>query len=386
MVACIYQSPFYNASGYAAEARGLVRGLVEVGVTVRIDHIGKRAPEALAPAEYQWFRRLEETPVNPAEAVFVGASSPIGIHRPPSPWAVLRTMYDTDRIEPDWVRACEAFDEIWVPSALSRDVFVSSGLPKGKVRVVHGGVDTSLFRPDAPPLQLARRKAFAFLSVFDWQWRKGWDVLVSAYCREFRPDEPVTLYLKASRPSQQPEIISELFYFIRQVLGMRVSDTPDIVLVDPPMTDTQMAGLYTAADAFVLPSRGEGYCRPYLEAMACGRPVIGTAWGGQTDFLDEAVGYLIPIEGLEPVPDFDPCHWYRGHRWAAPTVTDLRRLMRHVYENREEARRKGVAGRRRVEAAWDHRQAGAAMAREMARLVREKAGRSWAQMGFEPTA
>lgn len=39
-----------------------------------------------------------------------------------------------------------------------------------------------------------------------------------------------------------------------------------------------MPSLYKAADAFVLPSRGEGWGIPYMEAMAMGLPTIGTNW------------------------------------------------------------------------------------------------------------
>lgn len=36
-----------------------------------------------------------------------------------------------------------------------------------------------------------------------------------------------------------------------------------------------MPRLYKAADAFVLPSRGEGWGRPHVEAMSMALPVIG---------------------------------------------------------------------------------------------------------------
>jgi glycosyltransferase involved in cell wall biosynthesis len=369
MVAVIYQSVFYNTSGYATESRGLVRGLVDAGFAVRIEHLGREAPESLVPAEYRWLKSLEATPVDVSDAVFIGAAPPGTVRgRPAAPCAVLRTMYEADRIHPEWVERCDRFDEVWVPSEHSREAFVASGLPAGKVRILPGGVDTRRFRPEAPPVELARRKAFAFLSVFDWQWHKGWDLLVEAYAREFSAGEPVTLYLKVPGVRGRPEVLSELHHVLRQLPGEAGAGTPDIVLVDTAFTDAEMPGLYTAADAFVLPSRGEGYGRPFLEAMACGLPVIGTNWGGQTAFLDELVGYPLPIRGLELVPEHNPCE-HRGLRVAAPDLAVLRRLMRHVYCNRDEARRKGEAARRRMAAAWDIRDSAAVMAEEVIRLA-----------------
>jgi hypothetical protein len=42
-----------------------------------------------------------------------------------------------------------------------------------------------------------------------------------------------------------------------------------------------------------------------------------------------------------------------GHRWAEPSVEHLRRLMRHVFENREAAKQKGARGRAEMVAKWD---------------------------------
>jgi len=58
---------------------------------------------------------------------------------------------------------------------------------------------------------------------------------------------------------------------------------------------TEIAACYTACDIFALPSRGEGFGFAYLEAMACGKPVIGGAHGGAPEIIQDGVtGYLVP--------------------------------------------------------------------------------------------
>jgi glycosyltransferase involved in cell wall biosynthesis len=103
-----------------------------------------------------------------------------------------------------------------------------------------------------------------------------------------------------------------------------------------------LAALYKSADAFVLPSRGEGWGRPHVEAMSMGLPVLATNWSGPVEFLDETVGYPIAIEGLEPADSGGVL------KWARPSVSALRRLLRRVVERPEEAKALGLKARKRM--------------------------------------
>jgi glycosyltransferase involved in cell wall biosynthesis len=68
-----------------------------------------------------------------------------------------------------------------------------------------------------------------------------------------------------------------------------------------------MRDLYSLADAFVLPTRGEGWGIPVAEAMAMGLPVIVTNYSGPTEYANEENAYLLPVTGLDEydfaVPD-----------------------------------------------------------------------------------
>jgi hypothetical protein len=77
--------------------------------------------------------------------------------------------------------------------------------------------------------------------------------------------------------------------------------------------------------------------------------VLSTNWSGITAYLDESVGYPIKIDGLVPVAGgSDSMWWFRGLKWAQPSLQHLVHLMHHVYDNREEAAAKGAAARARM--------------------------------------
>ena len=92
-------------------------------------------------------------------------------------------MYETDRLPDSWVARLNLMDQVWVPSQFGREQFVASGVVPSKVVVVPEAVDTELFDPSAhEPLELGLvGKPYCFLSIFKWEKRKGWDLLLRAY-------------------------------------------------------------------------------------------------------------------------------------------------------------------------------------------------------------
>jgi teichuronic acid biosynthesis glycosyltransferase TuaC len=61
-----------------------------------------------------------------------------------------------------------------------------------------------------------------------------------------------------------------------------------------------VADAMRACSVFVLPSRNEGLGCVYLEAMACGKPVIACRGQGIEEIIEHGRnGWLIPVDGLD---------------------------------------------------------------------------------------
>eukprot|EP00959_Pyramimonas_sp_CCMP1952_P109583 2292142-Pyramimonas_sp.AAC.1 len=65
------------------------------------------------------------------------------------------------------------------------------------------------------------------------------------------------------------------------------------------MSREDLRGYYAAADAFVLPTRGEGWGLPCVEAMAMAKAVITTNFSGATEYLTEDNAYPLPVEKVD---------------------------------------------------------------------------------------
>jgi len=212
-------------------------------------------------------------------------------------------MFETDRIPDEWLPACHLMDEIWVPSAFNVWSFARAGVPRAKLVRIPEAIDVEQFRTPVRPLTIPGRRGFNFLSVFAWHLRKGWDVLLRAFLEEFGPDEDVALILKVWPFLDGPiERIRQEARFLVRRYGLGQEVPPRIVFYHADLPAEQLPRLYKAADAFVLPTRGEGWGRPLMEAMLMERPVIATRWGGQLEFLNDENAYLVDYR-LVDVPE-----------------------------------------------------------------------------------
>ena len=363
----LWMSPALAGGGYASEALAFAQGLAaRLPTSFRLRQFAEQPDvdfmDGLPKALLSVLQLVAEAPNSAPHAGVVVCHSPPDAWVPSkfSGWDVLspcpppgasvvigRTMYETDSVPEEWVQRCNRMDSVWVPTSFHLETFQRAGVHAHKLRVVGEPVDVNFFNPSlTAPLALPSPTVapFRFLAVFKWEKRKGWDVLLRAYFEEFRNGDNVELILK-TRPFHSSDDFDGLIStFANEHDLPAAGERAAVRILSSELPSSELPSLYAAADAFVLPSRGEGWGRPHVEAMAMARPVIATNWSDPTSFLDESVGY--PLEyTLKAV---DPELNLAGHRWAEPSVTHLRQLLRHVYAHPEEAKARGRAARERM--------------------------------------
>ncbi|BCD96647.1 glycosyltransferase family 4 protein [Marinagarivorans cellulosilyticus] len=165
------------------------------------------------------------------------------------------------------------------------------GLCSNVIELVENGVDLNIFKqsdltelaPEALPLDDAAKSCrFIFVGrLVDW---KCVDVLLRAI--KILQDRDMNVFLDIVGMGEDKLQLEELATSLD--LGGRVNFLGF-------KTQVECAQLITNADCLVLPSVYECGGAVVLEAMAMGKPVIASNWGGPADYLDASCGILVDI-------------------------------------------------------------------------------------------
>lgn len=362
-----WQSQILNFSGHASHARRIVTALKQTKIPLAVQSTAhdKLFVRQLPASEVAEWRKLMDEPVGQGAYLCFAVptlqdGTDVFAHwrkaNPGFSCYVGLATFETDSLPQGWAEACNGMNEIWVPSTFNKETFARGGVDLGSIDVFPTGIDPLLYDPRrVAPLSIKNRRGFAFLSVFQWTYRKGWDVLLRAFLSAFSPHEDVCLILRAYPYGMRQPPLKERIRRYVESLDFDLKKSPPIILLDTFIPERFMPSLYAAADAFVLPSRGEGFGLPLMQAMSMELPVIATRWGGHLDYMNDENSLLIDLEALLPVDErlsSESVYYTADQRLAEPSVSHTAELMRWVFEHRTEAQRIGRAARHHVVTQW----------------------------------
>lgn len=338
-----YTGPIFDGSGYAQACRGNIMALRSLGVPITLNPISF---ESLRP------NLGEEGEILSSMIDKVIDYNVNLIHTTPEFWSkhaekgvknIGYTIWETTKLHKSWPPYInESVDACLVGCSWNEEVFKNSGVTV-PVGVVPHGINIEDYE-SCEPYSVAGlpEDKFAFYSIFQFTERKNPLALIKAYWYAFQNDENVALVLKTYRSDYSDAEKDAIRLTLRRLKQVTLMDKyPPIYFISNMLTNEEMCGLHARGDCYASLDRGEGFGLSPFAAGAVGNPIIVTGFGGALEYAKPDNSYLVDYT-LEPVFGMPWSPWYRGDQlWATPNIEHGAKLMRHVYENQEEAREKG---------------------------------------------
>ena len=229
--------------------------------------------------------------------------------------------------------------EIWTMTQWSQQVLINNGIPPAKIAVVPQGIDTSIWQSSRTMPQAQTQ----FLLVGKYEQRKGINETIDAWAQSLgnQPDTCLTIKTQATMFDNDDGY---------NEITARINDhgIQNYRLIWGQLEDHDMVQLYQQSHVFVLPTRGEGWGRPLMEAAAMGLPVITTRCTAHGEWLQPFDDSVLWIDyDMVPVDDEhfrqaygDQNHW--GY-WAQPRIDSLAMALQTMQENLSEYRERARA-------------------------------------------
>lgn len=327
---------FRYTSGLQQAANGMVAALEAAGVRNALRDVP-------GPA-------IREFPTHPLDALDtapiaianVGLDTSVpdaywraGLHANPGVYRIANWWWELEDLPAEWLNRGEGVDEIWAPTRFIADSLAKLGKP---VFSMLPGLELPAFRPLGKAAFGMDPKKFTFVGLFDANSRLGRKnpfAVVDAFRTAFRSSDAVELVLKMTPPgaSPGPEIVR-----LREVCA-----SAGVKLIEQVFTRDETLAFLAAGDSLVSLHRSEGFGLPLAEAMLLGKPVIGTGYSGNLDFMSADTSYLVEFTRV-PIATDDP-PYRKGFVWAEPSVPHAASLMRQVFDHPEESRAIGACAK-----------------------------------------
>lgn len=352
--------PAFSYSGYAMHNRAMIFELLKLGWDIRLMSTEEHIPEHLIGKDIL-VQCQHNYHIKEKEAICINLVPP-----PAMPfwgdYTILFTTLESSTVHTGYLNRIQQYDEIWVPCKDNIKSFLNAGVRGGKLELVPEGVDAEFWSPEHQPESKYKSKEFTFFFNGDWSYRKGIDVMISAYLNAFTSDDNVRLLLLThyqghGGAASESRITDEFMAMAGKVHNKKM---PKVEFITEFVHDPFMPSVYCCADVFLYPTRGEAWGLPGIQAMSCGVPMITTAWGGQTDYCTKDNAYFIDVEKMDIMDDKVnlTVEFYQKQLFAFPSEAHTIKLMKHCYTHQAEVKEKGKRAREYVKNNFSWRQAG----------------------------
>jgi glycosyltransferase involved in cell wall biosynthesis len=334
-------SPFNFDNGLGVAGRGYVQALMHTSIAHNLlairppFYIHKRVSPSIDRLDFVGAADVAILQVNPdgwdslvtsdQKAAFEMARRKVGLF-----------FWESRKLPPSYVDAARKLDAIWAPSSYCAEAFQAAGAHRVDIipcvveacgqnvseeervalrrklglasdeRVILYSFDASSY--------LIRKNPAALALAFDATglWRDGWRLVLKTKHLEHSPDSEA------------------------QELAVLAGKIAGVLLVNRPMGAAELRALNSIVDIYASSHCSEGFGLTIAEALAAGKTVVATDFGGSRDFLDETVGF--PVEAHPVELDRDYGAYKRGVVWASVDEGRLAERLREAATLSPEAR------------------------------------------------
>ena len=324
-------------TGYGDAARGYIHALHDMGLSLSVLNLAQGRPISDPLVSSLLGRSI--TPALHLCHTVAPSLLDIGV---PSSRTVALTAWETDRIPDSWVDALAGVREVWVPCSHNVNVFARQ-ISVPVFRVPHPYLPQLPNTTKDEVLAMSSRLSlkpddFVFFSVLEWQERKYPVGIIRAFLEAFCDESDVVLVIKAR--FRHGGLLTRAG---RAALGVlqrctQYGGRSRIIIETDIWPERLMRVLFKRGNCYVSLHRGEGWGYPLFNAACNGTPVIATAYSGPLDYLDEEHHNLVRYQLVPVTQKYG--YFNEDMLWADPDISHAARLMRYVYEHRQEALRR----------------------------------------------
>ena len=240
--------------------------------------------------------------------------------------------WEQDRFPARFHSAFDFYDEVWVPTRyIEKSLKNVSPIPVRKITYPLY-VNEEEARSDRRAFALPEQ-SYVFLFSFDFlstTIRKNPLGVIHAFQKAFRNDDRVVLVVKSINAHHDPGG--------RAFLAQNCGGSP-VVFEDSHLSASQINALFASADCYVSLHRSEGLGLGLAQSMYLAKPVIGTGYSGNLEFMNDRNSYLVQYRMTTLEEGSGP--YEAGTMWAEPDIEHAAELMRNVYLDQEESATRG---------------------------------------------
>lgn len=370
MISAKYLGPFQDHSGYASACRNFIASLSFAGVDVTTELIAQ-TPEK---STYGWVDNFTSSLKDRDilyKVKFLHVTPDLyPKYMEKGKYHIGHLFFETDQLPKSWVEPCNKMNEIWTASEQQAQMIKKSGVTV-PIHSFPQPIDISKLGKFSSPYKIPNFEGLLFYSIFQWIERKNPKTLLQTYWKTFSGKEDVGLLIKSYRITYGENEFQKIKDDIKAWKAeLNLPHYPKVFITKKLFRTDEIFRIHETGDCFVTTSHGEGWQVPVVEASLMGKPVIGIDKTGAFDYLPRENYYPCSTKESKVI-EVSHIPWYESYmKWLDINEKELSDHMLSVYNDKLEAKKKGLKAQEFVKENFNYNAVGMKMRERLEEIYR----------------